>query len=199
MAATVLFIMTILASLLAFGNRNLKNRFMFRPYQVVHNKKWHLLLTSGFIHNDLMHLVFNMLTFYFFAFSLESTIGITNFIIIYLGSMILSHIPTLLRHKNDWQYCSLGASGAISGILFSSIVIYPTNKIMMMPIPIPLPSAVFGVAYLVWCKFAARYSQDNINHDAHFAGAISGVILSFMLFGKDIVSIWKELLTFFNN
>ena len=133
-----------------------------------------------------------MLTFYFFAFNLERSIGSINFIVLYLSSLFFSHISTLVQQKNNPNYYSLGASGAISGILFSSILIYPTSKIMMLPIPIPIPAAIFGVIYLAWCKFAAKRNSDNINHSAHFAGAVTGVIVSFILFGDSIFFIWNN-------
>ncbi len=193
--ANIIFIITIVISLVASKNRSLLYKLMFSPYAIIHNRKWYLFITSGFIHSDVMHLLFNMVTFYFFAFDLEKTIGSTNFLIIYLSSLIFSHLPTFIKQKNNYNYHSLGASGAISGILFSSILIYPTNKIMMFPIPIPLPSFIFGIFYLVWCKFAEKNVNDNINHSAHFTGAIVGIITSFILFGEQILIILKNTIS----
>ena len=191
--ATTLFVLTILLSLWGFKRQDFLSKMLFSPYQVYHQRKWALLITSGFVHNDFFHLLFNMLTFYFFAFHLEIAIGSQNFAIIYFGSLVLSHLLTLHKNKDNYNYRSLGASGAISGVIFSSILIYPTNKMIIMPIPIPLPSVVFGVAYLIWCRLATNRANDNINHDAHFSGAVAGVILILLLEWQNIVLIWKYL------
>lgn len=194
-ASVFLLISTVIISFIALKNKQLLYKLMFNPYAVAHKKKYYLLLTSGFIHADLAHLLFNMLTFYFFAFDLERIINTHNFLILYFCSLFFSHVPTLLQQKNNYNYRSLGASGAISGILFSSILLFPNNKIMMLPIPLPIPAVIFGIVYLVWCRVAARRSiEDNINHSAHFAGAITGIIISFILFGDSIISIWKNFL-----
>jgi membrane associated rhomboid family serine protease len=191
--ATTLFVLTILLSIYGFKRQDFLSKMLFSPYQVYHHRKWFQLVTSGLVHNDFFHLLFNMITFYFFAFHLEIAIGSQNFAIIYIGSLVLSHLLTLSKNKDNYNYRSLGASGAISGVIFSSILIFPTNKMIIMPIPIPLPSVVFGVAYLVWCRFATSRANDNINHDAHFSGAVAGVILMLLLEGRSIILIWKNL------
>ena len=193
-AAHFIFIITIIVSIIGFINRNILHKFIFKPYNVIKEKKIYLFLTSGIIHADIKHLLFNMLTFYFFAFDLERTIGELYFTCIYIGSLIISHIPTFLKHKNNKNYSSLGASGAISGIIFSSILIYPTNKIMILPIPLPLPSYIFGIIYILWGIIANKKANDNINHIAHISGAISGIIISFILFGNTIINIWQKLI-----
>jgi membrane associated rhomboid family serine protease len=122
-----------------------------------------------------------MLTFYFFAFRLEAAFGYFNFIVIYFGSMIAGGIYTVFKKKDDYGYGSVGASGAISGVLFSFILFAPTSGMMIFPIPFPLPAWIFGLLYLTWTYFAAQKSFDRINHDAHFYGAIAGVILTIIL------------------
>jgi len=134
--------------------------------------------TSGFIHKDWMHLFFNMLSFYFFAFALEPVLGSWQFGVLYFVSMVLSDLPSVAKHKEDYWYHSLGASGAISAVVFSAILYAPMNKIMIMILPIPMPAILFGVLYLVYCSYASKYSRDNINHDAHLYGALSGVMLT---------------------
>jgi len=192
--ATVVFALTILLSFYGFKRQNFLNKMLFAPYQVFHQKKWFQLVTSGFVHNDFFHLLFNMLTFYFFAFNLEIAIGSQNFLLIYFGSLVLSHLLTLFKNKNNYNYRSLGASGAISGVIFGSILIFPTAKMIIMPIPFPLPSVIFGVLYLIWCRFANSRANDNINHDAHFSGALAGIILMFILEFRIVIFTWKNLL-----
>jgi membrane associated rhomboid family serine protease len=191
--ATTIFVLTILLSVFGFKRQFFLDKMLFAPYKVYHQKKWLLLITSGFVHNDFFHLLFNMITFYFFAFDLEIAIGSLNFTIIYFGSLILSHLLTLFKNKNNYTYRSLGASGAISGVIFSSILIHPTQKMIIMPIPFPLPSVIFGIAYLIWCRLATNRANDNINHEAHFSGAIAGVILMILLESQRVILIWKAL------
>lgn len=178
----IIFIATVSISLWAmYKNQNLYYSWMLSPTKVYYEKKYYQLITSGFLHADLMHLLFNMMTFYFFVFRLEASIGGLNFLIIYFGSMIGGNIYTVFKKKEDYGYGSVGASGAISGVLFSSILIDPTFKIGIFPIPFPLPSWLFGILFLTWTYFAAQKSFDRINHDAHFYGAIAGVILTIIL------------------
>jgi len=191
--ATAVFALTILLSIYGFKRQVFLHKMLFSPYQVYHQRKWSRLVTSGFVHNDFFHLLFNMFTFYFFAFNLEIAIGSQNFTIIYFGSLVLSHLLTLFKNKNNYNYRSLGASGAISGVIFGSILIFPTSKMIIMPIPIPLPSVIFGILYLIWCRFANSRANDNINHDAHFSGAVAGIILMLLLEFKEVIFIWKNL------
>jgi membrane associated rhomboid family serine protease len=128
-----------------------------------------------------MHLIFNMMTFFFFAFTLEAQIGSVKFGLIYFASLILSDIPTIFKHKNDFWYNSLGASGAISGVLFSFILFYPLTPLYLFFIPIGIPAVLFGGLYLLYCVYASRQSRDNINHDAHFFGALTGIIITILI------------------
>ncbi|MBS4000653.1 MAG: rhomboid family intramembrane serine protease [Desulfobulbaceae bacterium] len=180
--AIVIFGITILISLYTlYKNNKLYYAWVLNPPKVVHEKKYYLMITSGFLHADLMHLLFNMMTFYFFGFNLEQIIGSFNFLIIYLFSLVLSSVPTVIKHKNDYNYGSVGASGAISGILFASIMVMPNAGLMIFPLPIAIPAWIFGILYLLWSYFAAKRANDNINHDAHFYGAITGIIMMMIL------------------
>ncbi|WP_432707939.1 rhomboid family intramembrane serine protease [Pedobacter sp.] len=179
--ASLIFIFTIITSIYAFNDNVLYGKFMLHPYSVYRKNKVYTLITSGLIHANWMHLIFNMFTFFFFAFRLEATIGHWQFATIYLLGMILSDLPTVVKHKNDFWYNSLGASGAISAVLFSYILFYPFSTLMIFPLPIPIWACVFGVLYLIYCAYMSRNSRDNINHDAHFYGAITGVIITIIL------------------
>jgi membrane associated rhomboid family serine protease len=98
-----------------------------------------------------------------------------------LGSLIIANIPSLVKHKHEQDYRSIGASGAISGVIFSYILFSPMSKMMIYPVPVPLPAYIFAVLYLAWSYFAARQARDFVNHDAHFWGALAGVILTLIL------------------
>lgn len=177
--ASIIFVFTLITSIYAFNDHQLFGKFMLHPYSVAKGNKLYTFITSGLIHADWMHLFFNMFTFFFFAFKLEATIGHWQFALLYIVSLILSDIPTAIRHKNDYRYSSLGASGAISAILFSYILFEPLSLIGVMFIP--MPAILFGVLYLFYCMYMSKNSRDSINHDAHFFGALTGLILTVIL------------------
>lgn len=164
-----------------YKDPSLIEKWMFRPYYVARERKYLSFITSGFVHADLSHLLFNMFTFFFFALQLESFVGSIKFLLIYLVSLIVSDLPTYFKQRNNPDYAALGASGAISGLLFSSILYFPDSSIMIFPIPVPIPAPIFGLLYLAWCHFAERRANDNINHNAHLWGAIAGVLVTLVM------------------
>jgi membrane associated rhomboid family serine protease len=192
--ASIIFLFTIVTSIYAFNDTSLFGRFMLHPYSVSRKHKVYTLITSGLIHADWMHLIFNMITFLSFGFPLERAIGSWQFGLIYLVGLILSDIPTVIKHKNDMWYNSLGASGAVSAVLFSAILLAPFNSIFIFPIPFPIWSIIFGPLYLVYCVYASRQSRDNINHDAHFFGALTGLILTIIVVPGVISGFLNQLL-----
>jgi membrane associated rhomboid family serine protease len=179
--ASLILLFTIVTSIYAFNDPTLYGKFMLHPYSVYRKNKLYTLITSGMIHSDWMHLIFNMMTFFFFAFTLEAQIGSFKFGLVYFASLILSDIPTIFRHKDDFWYNSLGASGAISGVLFSFILFYPLTPLYIFFIPIGIPAVLFGGLYLLYCVYASKQSRDNINHDAHFFGALTGIIITILI------------------
>lgn len=180
--ASVIFIITLLVSLLAFSNEVLYSKLMLHPHSVYRGEKTYTIITSGFIHKDWMHLFFNMLSYCFFAFRLEVYLGHWQFGLLYMASLVLSDMPSIFKHKDDFWYHSLGASGAISAVIFSCILFDPRSSMYIFPLPIPIPAVLFGVLYLVYCAYASKQSRDAINHDAHFFGAISGILITIILF-----------------
>jgi membrane associated rhomboid family serine protease len=179
--ASFIFAITIASSLWAFSNDNLYANMILHPFSVYRGQRVYTVITSGMIHNDWMHLGFNMLSYYFFAFQLEPVLGHWQFGFLYVASLILSDLPTVFKHKNDEWYHSLGASGAVSAVIFSYIMFDPLSKMMIIPIPIGIPAVLFGILYLIYCNYASKYSRDNINHDAHMFGALSGVLITIVL------------------
>ncbi len=176
--ASLIFVFTVITSLYAFYDNSVYGKFMLHPYSVSKGKNIFTLITSGLIHTDWMHLAFNMFTFYAFAFTLETLMGSWRFGMLYFLALILSDIPTVFRYKDSFNYNSLGASGAISAVLFSYILYNPMSKIYIMFIPIGIPAVVFGFLYLIYCAYASKNSRDGINHDAHFYGALTGLIFT---------------------
>ena len=179
--ATTIFVLTIFTSIKAFKDPHLKYKFLFNPYRLTRNKEWHQVFTHGLIHANWMHLGFNMLAFYFFAFSLETIIGHYEFFVLYMMSLVISTIPGLIQHKDNDLYNALGASGAVSAVVMSFILIMPDIELMFILLPIPMPGWVLGLLYIGYSFYASLRRTDNIAHDAHLWGALSGIVITVLL------------------
>jgi membrane associated rhomboid family serine protease len=165
-------------------------RLLLNPYQTYHKKEWWRLVSHGFVHADWTHLIVNMFVLYSFGRAGEryfgdlSSMGYINspqlhYLLLYFGGMIVSSIPSLLRFKNDPNYNSVGASGAVSAVLFSCIFFSPLQNLYLFFIP--MPGILFGILYLVYSQVMARRSSDNVNHEAHFTGAIFGLLYPILI------------------
>lgn len=172
-----ILLLTAVVSLIGlYAKPRLVELSLFRPYYLVRNQQYHTLLTSGLVHGSGSHLLFNMLTFYFFAPSLERVIGTRSFLILYVLALICSEARTYLQQRNNLRYAALGASGAISAVLFAAIVYFPDQSLFILPIPFPIPAPLFAVCYLVYSWYLSRHGEDNINHNAHIDGALFGLL-----------------------
>ncbi len=187
--ASFIFAITVATSVYAFSNPLVLGKMMLHPYSVYRDKsKWFTVFSSGIVHADWMHLLFNMFTFYYFGFALEvifvqasGELGHLYFALLYILSLVLSDIPTILQQKNNPNYFSLGASGAISAVLFSFILFYPKTELRIF-FAIPMPAYVFAGLYIVYCIWASKKANDHINHDAHLFGALAGVIFTLLMY-----------------
>ena len=171
----ILGLTTIVSALGLFVSPRIIERNLLRPYYLLREKRYDTLITKVFVHADLSHLFFNMLTLYFFGPYLEGTIGTPKFVALYFIGLLVASLGTYYRRRRDPQYASLGASGAINTVLFAFIVYYPLVNIYVF-FAIPVPAFLYAVLFLAYSFWASKNARDNVNHDAHFDGALFGLL-----------------------
>lgn len=179
--AVLVLIVIFVLSVIAFEKPALREALLLSPYRVAREGRYHTLLTSGFVHNDWLHLVFNAVAFYFFAVPLEQIVGAEFFLMIYFGSLLASSVPDLARERNNPNFRTLGASGAISGAMFAFILYAPSSNISLFLLPIGIPAPIFAALYLAFSYYASKQGMDDINHNAHLWGALAGLVIAILL------------------
>jgi len=194
-------IVTSLISIVAFNKPELMSGFQFNPYKVYHKKQWYRLLSHGFVHADWMHLIINMFVLFSLGPHVETFFdrlfenSKIYFLILYIGAILISSLATLKKHKDDPWYNSVGASGAVSAIIFAGIFLTPLKKLYLYGI-IGIPGIICGILYLIYSSYMSRRNRDNINHDAHFVGAVFGFFFPLILDFKLLSSFINQLLNF---
>ncbi|MBT8326684.1 MAG: rhomboid family intramembrane serine protease [Bacteroidia bacterium] len=181
-----------IVSYLCFNNRNLFNQLLFSPYATIREKQWYRFLSSAWVHSDFTHLFVNLFVLYFFGSAMESffkvsfgNLGIAYYLILFIGSVIIAHIPTYLKEKDNYAYASVGASGGVSGVLFAFILLQPLEPLYLYGI-IKIPGIIFGVLYLFYSNYMSKRGGDNVNHDAHMFGALGGMLI-LVLFKPQVI------------
>jgi membrane associated rhomboid family serine protease len=174
-SALLLAAILVVSALGLFAFPALIERNLLRPYELAQRGDYFTLVTSGFIHADLPHLLLNGFTFWAFAFDLERRLGTPSFVALYAMGMLSSSVATWLIHRRQPGYGSLGASGAILAVLFASIIVAPTSSIFILPLPVPIPAPLFAVGFLAYSVFAGRARTGRVNHEAHVVGAVAGI------------------------
>lgn len=184
----LIIVLTSITSIMAFSNERIKSQLIFSPYYIKRRKDWFRFLSSGFLHADFFHLFLNMYVLFIFGDITEQYFmmvfgrgGATLYILLYVIAIILSEVYSYYRHQDNPNYASLGASGAVSAIIFASILFQPLSKIGLLFLPGGIPGFLFGILYLLYSMYMARNATDNIGHNAHFYGAVFGFIFPIVL------------------
>jgi membrane associated rhomboid family serine protease len=176
-----LILIAIIVANSLFSYKGFNDQSFFRKYEFhmgsVRSGEQIRILSSGFLHADIAHLAFNMITLYFFAPVVIAYMGSFLFVIVYFGSLIFGSLLTILFHKDDYNYRAVGASGAVTGVLYSAILLQPDMMLGIFFI-IPMPAYLFGILYLLYSIYGMRAKNDNIGHTAHFGGAIGGYLIT---------------------
>lgn len=189
----ILIASVVVVSIIAWIIKPLKYALILNPYLVVERFQVHRLLTAGWLHADASHLIFNMLTLYFFSDHVLRALGPVRFVILYVSAVVVAHVPTVIRRMRNPKYNSLGASGAVAAVMFSAILLYPGIKLSLAFLPIPIPGMLYAVLYLAYSVVQSFRGRDGINHDAHFAGAIYGALLTYVFESERVTRTVQQL------
>ncbi|WP_353778476.1 rhomboid family intramembrane serine protease [Winogradskyella sp. 3972H.M.0a.05] len=176
----VIIVANVLITQKGFNDYGFFDRYKFNVGSVRRGEQIRMF-SSGFLHVDNKHLAFNMITLFFFADVVVKHLGQFEFIVIYISSLILGSLFSLYFHKDNYYYSAVGASGAVTGILYSAILLRPDMNLYMFFIPVPIPAYIFGIGYLLFSIYGMKNKLGNIGHDAHFGGAVGGYIVTLML------------------
>jgi membrane associated rhomboid family serine protease len=184
----IIIILTIIISILSFSNDSLMGRLQFNAYRISHHNEIYRFFTYGFIHADWIHLAVNVFVLYSFGGIVELYYGQVfeeksgfYFVLLYCGGILFSTLASFVKQKDNPYYNAVGASGAVSAVVFASILFNPSGSMMIFMLPFEIPAIVFGILYLVYSAYMAKKAQDNIGHDAHFWGAVFGIVFTLAL------------------
>ena len=180
-ALLLIIIINALVSIKGFNDRIFFDKYKFQIGAIKRGEKIRIL-SSAFLHVDYLHLILNMYVLYVFAPQLILNLGVVKFLIIYFGSLVAGNIFTLNFHKNELYYSAVGASGAVAGVIYAAILLNPSMKLIMFPLPIPIPGYIFGIGYLLYSIYGMKKQIGNVGHSAHLGGAIGGYGLTLLVF-----------------
>lgn len=176
-ATLVIIAANVIISLKGFSDFSFFEKYKFNIAGIRKGEQIRMF-TSGFLHVDYTHLLFNMLTLYFFAGVVIGAVGVVKFCLIYFASLLVGNLLSFYFHKDEYHYSAVGASGAVTGVLYSAILFYPDMGLYLFFIPIAIPAWIFGILYLLYSIYGMKSRHGNIGHDAHFGGAIAGYVLT---------------------
>ncbi|HBC04530.1 MAG TPA: rhomboid family intramembrane serine protease [Aequorivita sp.] len=176
-ATIVIIAANVIISMKGFNDFSFFEKYKFNIAGIRRGEQIRMF-SSAFLHADFSHLLFNMLTLYFFAPVVIMSVGVTYFVIIYVASLLIGNLLSFYFHKDEYHYSAIGASGAVMGVLYSAILFFPDMGLYLFFIPIPIPAWLFGMAYLLYSIYGMKKRLGNIGHDAHIGGAIGGYVLT---------------------
>lgn len=197
----ILIIATAIVSFMAFSNRELFDKLKFNAYYIKTDREWYRFFSYALLHADWAHLLINMFVLWSFSdivmqfFRMDFGAGTASlyFLLLYIGGVILSTIYDYFKYQNDIYYNAVGASGAVSAVVFSSIILYPNGKIFFFFIPIGIPAWIFGILYLIYSAYMGKRGADNIGHNAHFWGAVYGIVFTLLINSGNISRFYQQL------
>ena len=182
---SIILAINIIISFIGFNNVQFFDKYRFE-INGTRKGEYYRLLTSAFLHVNTTHLLFNMVTFYFFVAIVVTALGPLPLLLLYLGSLFTGNLFALAFHHNQLNYIAVGASGAVTGVLFSALLLYPGIELMLFFIPLPIPGYIFGIGYMIYTLYGMQAQNDNIGHTAHFGGAIGGIVMT-ILFEFEVI------------
>ncbi|HTD93458.1 MAG TPA: rhomboid family intramembrane serine protease [Chitinophagaceae bacterium] len=189
-----IIIANVLVSYQGLNNHSFFARYSFEVERVLVHKEYKRIITGGFLHVNWMHLIFNMLSLYFFSGSVELILGPIYYLLIYFASLIGGNLFSLFLHRHEGSYSSVGASGAVTGIMFAAIAIFPGMSIGFFLIPIAIPGWIYGLVYVLYSIYGIRSRRDNIGHDAHLGGGLIGLLIAILLVPSSLVTNYFPIL-----
>ena len=197
----VLCVSIVIVSLMGMNDMNFKYKMMMSPEKVKHHGEWYRIFSHGWVHGDYMHLFFNVFVLYNFGELLERVfvykfdqLGYLLYALLYLGGLVAASIPSLKKHSGNSSYWSLGASGAVSALLFAFIVINPTASLGLLFIPVPIPAWIFGILYMAFEYYSNHQGRTNIAHDAHIFGGLFGIIFIFAVIPGSAQNLFQQII-----
>jgi len=194
----IILVLTTIISFLSFNNSRLMDALIFWPPAISMRRQYYRFLTCGFIHADIMHLAFNMITLYFFGRGLElfymGRLGLQHyyFTLLYLSAIVVANIPSYLKQHDNYNYRSLGASGGVCAVLFAFILIDPWETLQLFGL-VDVPAIAYAVLFLAYTIYMSRRGGDNVNHDAHLWGAIYGIVFTIIAHPRVVNTFLNEL------
>ena len=202
MLSIIIVLITCITSYMAFNNESLRQKLLFSPYTIKRTDEYHRFISSGFIHGDWIHLLFNMYVLYEFGKIVEvayaayfGTMSNLYFLALYFGGMVVAQLYSYYKHQDNAYYAALGASGAVASIVFSFIAFAPLAPLTFVFFPfVQFPAIVLGLLYLAYSYYASNNANDNIGHDAHFYGAVFGFLFTISLEPQIAVRFFQQLL-----
>jgi len=200
----VLIFITVLISIFSWKNGYLFDKLRFNASHVAYDKEYYRMFTYAFLHGDAAHLFINMFVLWMFGKLVEDTYaywwgiyGVALYLLLYLTAIVISTLSDVKKHKENYNYNAVGASGAVSAVVFASILIYPLQKIYILFIPIGIPAFIFGILYLIYSTYMSKRQKDNIGHNAHFWGGVYGFLFAILFKKSLIITFFAQILQLF--